>query len=438
MNGLFEPYREHDACGVGFVAHLDGRPRHDVITMSLTAMERMAHRGGGQGKNGDGAGILLPLPREFFLRQWPVLRKHPTLWAVAQIFLPRDEMSSSFCLRRFRETFASCGLSVEDEREVPVFPDVLDSKAYETLPSLRQLLILPSSTASDTEELADSEGLETRLFLARHIAENNIQRELKEKGLDPRSFYVASCSCRSIVYKGMLPGARLGEFYADFMEPDCSAAFAVFHERFSTNTLPSWPLAQPFRMAAHNGEINTLSGNRTHMGIRETRLSSAKLNPLLQEALPVISPLTSDSGALDNVLELLVRAGYSLTHALMMMIPEPFGSTFVMGDNKRAVYEYHSALMEPWDGPTCLVFTDGWSKVGAMLDRNGLRPCRWSMDRNGLVVLGSESGIVDIPEDAVVQHGQLRPRCMILADMARHRLASDAEIKGQVVRSQPW
>ena len=438
MNGLFEPYREHDACGVGFVAHLDGISRHDVITMSLTAMARMAHRGGGQGKNGDGAGILLPLPREFFLRQWPVLKKHPSLWAVAQLFLPRDERATSFCLRRFREIFASCGLLVEDEREVPVFPEVLDSRAYETLPDLRQLLIVPSSVASDAEDLSDPDGLETRLFLARHIAENSIQGELKERGQDPRTFYVASCSCRSIVYKGMLPGARLGEFYADLIEPDCAASFAVFHERFSTNTLPSWPLAQPFRMAAHNGEINTLSGNRTRMGIREAVLSSARLGPLLKEALPIISPYTSDSGSLDNVLELLVRAGYGLTHALMMMIPEPFGSTFVMGDNKRAFYEYHSALMEPWDGPTCLVFTDGWSKVGAMLDRNGLRPCRWSMDRNGLVVLGSESGIVDIPEDAVVQHGQLRPRCMILADMARHRLASDAEIKGQVVRSQPW
>ncbi len=438
MNGLFETHREHDACGVGFAAHLDGIPRHDVIAMSLTAMSRMAHRGGGHGKSGDGAGILFPLPHDFFLRQWPVLKKHPTIWAVAQLFLPRDEMLSSFCQRRFREIFASCGLFVEDEREVPVYPDVLDSKAHETLPGLRQLLIVPNSAAVDAAELADPEGMETRLFLARRIAENSIQIELEKKGQDPRSFYVASCSCRSIVYKGMLPGSRLGEFYADLMEPDCSAPFVVFHERFSTNTMPSWPLAQPFRMAAHNGEINTLSGNKARMSIREAVLSSPKLGPLLKEALPVISPFTSDSGALDNLLELLVRAGYSLSHALMMMIPEPFGSTFVMGDNKRAFYEYHSALMEPWDGPTCLVFTDGWSRVGAMLDRNGLRPCRWSINRNGLVVLGSESGIVDLPENSIVQHGQLRPRRMILADTLRHHLASDAEIKGQVVRSQPW
>ena len=438
MNGLFDPRREHDACGVGFVAYLDGQSRHDVMHMALGAMTRMAHRGGGDGRNGDGAGILFPLPRDFFLRQWPALSVCAAPWAVAQLFLPRDAALRALCLQRFREIFTACGLRVEDERDVPVREDVLAPAARQTMPGFLQLLVLPDTSSPEAAELHDPEALERRLFLARHMAENLIWKELRRQGQDTRLFYVASCSCRSIVYKGMLPGSRLGEFYTDLTDEDCAAPFAVFHERFSTNTLPSWPLAQPFRLAAHNGEINTLRGNAAHMGVREAVLASPLLGAHLKDALPVINPDTSDSGTLDNVLELLVRAGYTLPHALMMMVPEPFGPTFVMGDNKRAFYEYHSSLMEPWDGPTCLVFTDGWRRVGAMLDRNGLRPCRWSVSRDGLMVLGSESGLVDVPEEDIIQRGQLQPRRMILADVEHHRIAPDAEIKGQVIRSQPW
>lgn len=438
MNGLFDPRREHDACGVGFVAYLDGQSRHHVLDMALDAMTRMAHRGGGDGRNGDGAGLLFPLPQDFFLRQWPALSVCAAPWAVAQLFLPRDAALRALCLQCFHEIFNACGLRVEDEREVPVREDVLADAARQTMPAFLQLLVLPDTGTPDAAELHDPEALERRLFLARHMAENRIWKELEAQGQDSRLFYVASCSCRSIVYKGMLPGSRLGEFYTDLTDEDCAAPFAVFHERFSTNTLPSWPLAQPFRLAAHNGEINTLRGNTAHMGVREAVLSSTLLGARLRDALPVINPGTSDSGTLDNVLELLVRAGYSLPHALMMMIPEPFGPTFVMGDNKRAFYEYHSSLMEPWDGPTCLVFTDGWRRVGALLDRNGLRPCRWSVSRDGLVVLGSESGLVDVAEEDVIQRGQLQPRRMILADVEHHRIAPDAEIKGQVIRSQPW
>ena len=434
MNGLFNPYEEHDACGVGFVAHLDGISRRQVITMSLEAMARMAHRGGGNGKSGDGAGLLFPLPHDFFRRQWHIAADAP--FAVAQLFLPRSDKLKDLCLQKLREIFASCALLVADGRSVPVDASILDERAANTLPVMEQLLILPKRELPSGEEGGDA--FERLLFLARHLTENALSRLLTEEGAHPRDFHFASCSCRSIVYKGMLAGSRLGEFYADLREPDCAAPFAVFHERFSTNTLPAWPLAQPFRMSAHNGEINTLRGNVARMRVREAVLGSDLLGEKLREALPVVSPFTSDSGSLDNVLELLVRGGRDLTHALMMMIPEPFGSTFVMGDNKRAFYEYHSALMEPWDGPTCLVFTDGWRRVGAMLDRNGLRPCRWTMNRDGLLVLGSESGIVDESEERVVQRGQLRPRRMILADIVRHHLAPDAEIKGQVVRSQPW
>ena len=438
MNGLFDPYQEHDACGVGFVAYLDGQSRHDVVSMALSAMARMAHRGGGQGKSGDGAGLLFPLPRDFFLRQWPLLGAHSQCWAVAQLFLPPDSRLRERCLIHMNEHLRRCGLRVEDGRDVPINPDELDRHAQDSMPHMAQLLILPDFARTDSAALADPEEMERRLFLARRYAERAIWSELEQQGNDPRSFYVVSCSCRSIIYKGMLPGSCLGKFYTDLLEADCCAPFAVFHERFSTNILPAWPLAQPFRMVAHNGEINTLRGNVARMNIREAVLASRLLGPELKKALPVINPFTSDSGTLDNVLELLIRSGYDLAHALMMMVPEPFGSTYVMGDNKRAFYEYHSALMEPWDGPSCLVFTDGWRRVGAMLDRNGLRPCRWSVSRNGLVVLGSESGIVRVPEKDIIQYGQLRPRRMIMADVERHHLAPDAEIKGQVIRSRPW
>lgn len=298
MNGLFDPRREHDACGVGFVAYLDGQSRHDVMHMALGAMTRMAHRGGGDGRNGDGAGILFPLPRDFFLRQWPALSVCAAPWAVAQLFLPRDAALRALCLQRFREIFTTCGLRVEDERDVPVREDVLAPAARQTMPGFLQLLVLPDTSSPEAAELHDPEALERRLFLARHMAENLIWKELRRQGQDTRLFYVASCSCRSIVYKGMLPGSRLGEFYTDLTDEDCAAPFAVFHERFSTNTLPSWPLAQPFRLAAHNGEINTLRGNAAHMGVREAVLASPLLGAHLKDALPVINPDTSDSGTL--------------------------------------------------------------------------------------------------------------------------------------------
>ena len=438
MNGLFDPRREHDACGVGFVARLDGQPRHEVVATALTAMARMAHRGGGDGKSGDGAGMLFPLPGAFFLRQWPALAACGTPWGVAQLFLPQDEALAARCLSRFSAAFAACGLHVEDGRDVPVHPEALAQAALDTMPVMRQLLVLPDASAAGEAGAHDDEWMERRLFIARHAAENAVWADLRAAALDPRLFYISSCSCRSIVYKGMLPGARLAEFYEDLNDPDCAAPFAVFHERFSTNTMPSWPLAQPFRVVAHNGEINTLRGNVARMQARQAVLSSRLLGERLADALPVITDFTSDSGTLDNVLELLVRGGYSLPHALMAMIPEPFGAAFVMGDNKRAFYEYHAALMEPWDGPTALVFTDGRRRVGAMLDRNGLRPCRYSVSRDGLVVLGSESGIADASEEGIIQRGQLRPRRMIMADVERHHLAPDAELKGQVIRAQPY
>ena len=435
MKGLFDARREHDACGVGFVARLDGQARHEVMQSALTAMARMAHRGGGDGKSGDGAGMLFPLPKAFFIRQWPQLAQCESLWAVGQLFLPQSAPLRQQVLQSLHQSLSAFGLVVADGRDVPVNAGVLAQPALETMPNMQQMLILP---APDSPAAHDAEAFERLLFLARRTAENTIWAALKQRGVDPRSFYVVSLSCRSIIYKGMLPGGSLGELYNDVLEPDCAAPFAVFHERFSTNTMPAWPLAQPFRLVAHNGEINTLHGNIAHMQARESLLHSDLLGKDFKAALPIITDFISDSGMFDNVLELLVRGGKSLIHALMMMVPEPFGSAFVMGDNKRAFYEFHASLIEPWDGPTALVFTDGYRRVGALLDRNGLRPCRYSVSRDGLVVLGSESGIADLPEEDIIQRGQLRPRRMIMADVQRHHLAPDAELKGQVIRAHPY
>ncbi len=426
MSPLYNPRREHDACGVGFIAHLDGIARHSIIEMALTAMGRMEHRGA----SGDGAGMLFPIPVDFFRSQWHTLPRKQ--WAVGQLFLPRDPELGKNALRRLEETLSALGLAIADGRDVPAHPDLLDPQAQASMPAMQQILVLPQ------KPLADDETFERLLFLARRLTEKAVWAELEGGGLDRRLFSIPSLSCRSIVYKALVPGAQLSAFYPDLDTPECAAPFAVFHERFSTNTLPAWPLVQPFHLIAHNGEINTIHGNIARMRAREPRLESSLFGPRLAEILPIINEDSSDSGIFDSVLELLVRGGWPLLHALMAMIPEPFGPEYVMGDNKRAFYEYHAALMEPWDGPTAMVFTDGKRRVGALLDRNGLRPCRYSVTQDGLVVLGSETGIADIPEEKIIRHGQLAPRRMIVADMERHRLAPDAEIKGRYVREFPY
>lgn len=459
-NAMYDPLREHDACGVGFVARLDGVPSRQVVMEALQAMGRLAHRGGHvEGDDsGDGAGILLPLPRAFFLRRWPTLGQEDTDWAVGQLFLPQDASLRASLLSVAARCLSVYGFSLADGRDVPVRPDVLGRRVLETMPFMVQILVRSEAPCHDAVLL------ERRLYVARRCMEKALSERLLHDGHDPRQAYVVSLSCRSIVYKGMLPGVRLADLYPDLREPDFSAPFTVFHERFSTNTLPSWRLAQPFRHIAHNGEINTLKGNIARMKAREPLLSSPLLRHILLERrqgdgmfsavptgmtglsaeapladlLPVVDENGSDSAVFDNVLELLVKSGYSLPHALMMMVPEPFGPAFVMGDNKRAFYEYHAALMEPWDGPTAMVFTDGYRRVGALLDRNGLRPCRYSTTRDGLVVLASETGVADIAPENLLQRGQLRPRRMMMVDVERHRIAPDAELKGQVIRAHPY
>lgn len=443
---LTHPNRERDACGVGFVARLDGRPAHRIVEDALSAMTSLAHRGGlvsGRGE-GDGAGLLLPLPLDFLSRFWTL----PPAFGVGQLFLPPDAAAGKRALALVEENLAARGLELADGRDVPVRPDALGPHARSQMPRLVQILVLPRAgtpaTFRDASALPavvspldeSGEELERRLYLARKGMER-AARELPEA----EDFYVASLSSRSVVYKAMLTGGKLADFYPDLADPRFSAPFAVFHERFSTNTMPRWRLAQPFRMLAHNGEINTLQSNLTHMKIREAALSS----PLFDDpgdVRPVIEEDGSDSSALDNVLELLTRGGRPLPHSLMMLLPEPFGRAFVMGDNKRAFYDWHAAMMEAWDGPSTLVFTDGFRRVGAMLDRNALRPGRYSLSREGLLVFASESGVSlargETDSAPGAQRRQLGARRMFMADLAQHRLLGDAELKGQVVREHPY
>ncbi len=443
MKSLYDPSDERDACGVGFVARLSGVPSHQVIADALTAMARLAHRGGhGQGENsGDGAGLLMPLPKAFFKRKWSALQgaNDEIPFAVGQIFMPQDVSTHTPIGKIIRECLQQSKLVLEDERDVPIDTEILVDSARATMPHMLQILVRPTKELVKlAPEKACGDGFERTLYLARRRMEKAVQEWLFAQNMDINNFYVVSLSARSIIYKGMLPGSCLGDLYQDLVDTTFTAPFAIFHERFSTNTLPSWRLAQPFRNIAHNGEINTIRCNASRMLRRQPQMSSKLFGDELQDLFPIIDTTASDSARLDNALELLVRCGYSMEHALMMLIPEPFGPTFVMGDNKRAFYEYHAALMDPWDGPTALVFTDGHSRVGAMLDRNGLRPCRSTISQDGMVVLASESGVMDVEPERIVQRQQLRPRRMLMLDVNSGRLISDAEIKGSVVREKPY
>lgn len=434
---LFNLHEEHDACGVGFVARLDGRPEHQVVAGALRALSRLAHRGsrGSDGVSGDGAGILLPLPRIFFKRVFTELNAalaellEKNIWGVGQFFWgPGDHHLRAEKL--IESSLRAEGLRPVIWRDVPMYPECLGPNAKAAMPRIRQLLVIPNAT-----EALNETHFERKLYIARKKIERAANTCFQE---NPDALYTVSLSGKSIVYKGMIAGGSLADFYRDLRAPDFKAAFTIFHERYSTNTCPAWRLAQPFHYLAHNGEINTLRGNLTRMKVREPLLSSPFFGDRLNELLPVLDERESDSANLDRALEFIVQGGRSLPHAMMMLIPEPFGDKFIMGDDKRAFYRYHAAFMEPWDGPSAVVFTDGATTIGAMLDRNGLRPCRYTVTRDGLVILASEAGVLDIPPERILKCGRLQPRKMFMVDLARHRIVSDAEIKNKVVHAQPY
>ena len=430
--GLYDPQWEHDSCGIGAVVNISGQREHRIVEYAKQVLLNLQHRGasGADETTGDGAGILLQLPHRFFAeeaKRRKIALPAPGQYAVGMLFLPREEKLRQWCESLLGQTIREGGFEVLGWRDVPTCNRRLGQIARSAEPVIRQLWI-------DGQGLAEEEW-ERRLFLVRKRAERRIWRELGAQAED--SFYVVSMSCRTITYKGMFLAWQLFDYYPDLADPRMETALAIVHQRYSTNTFPCWRLAQPFRMIAHNGEINTLRGNINRIRSYEKIMSSPLLGERLEEIFPIIDPGGSDSSAFDNTLELLVRAGRSVPHALMMMVPEPFGERYHMSTDRRAFYEYHAAIMEPWDGPAAILFTDG-RLVGGTLDRNGLRPCRYVVTQDGLAVLASEVGVIEFPPEQIRQKGRLQPGRMFLVDTQQGRILRDNEIKSAIIRQKPY
>jgi len=417
--GLYDPRHEHDACGVAFVATLTGVASHEIVQQGITALRNLDHRGaaGAEVNTGDGAGLLIQVPDAFLRAVAGFDLPAPGSYAVGTAFLPGDADDVTKARTRIEDLAAEEGLSVLGWREVPVEPAGLGQMALDVMPAFRQLFV-----AGDGLRGMD---LERRAFRLRKRAERETE------------VYFASLSSRTLVYKGMLTTDQLDRFFPDLLDERMASALAVVHSRFSTNTFPSWPLAHPFRFIAHNGEINTVMGNRNWMRAREALLASDLIPGDLEQLYPICTPGASDSASFDEVLELLHLGGRSLPHAVLMMIPEAWENHATMDPQRRAFYEFHSTLMEPWDGPACVVFTDG-TQIGAVLDRNGLRPGRFWVTDDGLVVLASEVGVLDIDPARVVRKGRLQPGRMFLVDTEQHRIVEDDEIKAELAAEHPY
>jgi len=428
---LHDPEYERDSCGVGFVARLDAEPRHSVVEDAARILINLEHRGavGGDKATGDGAGLLIQMPDAFLREECAaagLALPAPGEYAAGMVFLPVDPDLAKECAGAFERAARAEGCEVIGWRPVPVNPGPLGEFALATRPQVRQVFLRRGAVAPGA--------LERKLYVIRRLAEKEVSAWRADgAGL----FYVASLSARTMVYKGMLVGSQFAEFYSDLSDPRFASAFALIHQRYSTNTSPSWSLAQPLRMVCHNGEINTLRGNVSRMQAREPLLGSDLFGSDIEKVKPVIVDGGSDSAMFDNALELLVRGGRSLPHAVMMMVPEAWGTKFVLGEDRRAFYEYHAAIMEPWDGPAALAFTDG-RYVGATLDRNGLRPARYTITRDGLVVLASETGVLDIAGGRILERGRLQPGRMLLVDLEQHRVIPDKETKTAVSLRQPY
>ena len=429
--GLYDPQWEHDACGIGAVVNISGRRDHAIVEHGKQILLNLMHRGaaGADESTGDGAGILLQLPHGFFRAVTETLAfqlPDPKRYGVAMLFLPQDEALRRRCEQIFTELVEDDGLRVLGWRDVPSKNDCLGNLARSTEPVMRQAFV-------DGQGRED-EDLERRLYVVRKRIERRVAETLGEAA---QEFYVPSMSCRTIVYKGMFLAPQLFDYYPDLADERVRTALAIVHQRYSTNTFPSWRLAQPFRMIAHNGEINTLRGNANRLQGKEKAMAAPQLTDNMSELFPILQPGGSDSACFDNAMELLVRAGRSAPHALMMMIPEAFGPRYYISTDKRAFYEYHAAIMEPWDGPAAMVFTDG-RLVGGTLDRNGLRPCRYVVTTDGLLVLASEAGVIEFPPERIQRKGRLQPGRMFLVDTEEGRIVGDNEIKGKISRQKPY
>jgi glutamate synthase domain-containing protein 2/glutamate synthase domain-containing protein 1/glutamate synthase domain-containing protein 3 len=426
--GLYDPRYEHDACGVGMVARLDNQPTHEVIARALTALENLEHRGasGADPLTGDGAGILMQMPDELLRGAVDFELPPPGRYGVLMCFLPTHPTARERIQAVLEATTADEGQRVLGWRDVPVRPEHTGATAAACRPEIRQLLV-------GCDEGISQDAFERKLYVIRRVCEQAVAAS-EDAG---KGFYVASSSSRTLNYKGMLISYQLGAFYPDLRDERCKSALALVHSRFSTNTFPSWELAHPYRVICHNGEINTVMGNVNWMRARESELSSELLGADLAKILPVVTQGNSDSATFDNVLELLMLAGRSLPHAVMMMIPEAYRHRTDLPEELKAFYAFHACLMEPWDGPASVAFTDG-RVVGATLDRNGLRPGRWMITSDGYVVLGSESGLLDVPADRIERLGRLQPGKLFLVDLERGRVIDDGEVKREISTRKPY
>ncbi|WP_040465073.1 glutamate synthase large subunit [Erythrobacter sp. NAP1] len=435
--GLYDPRNEHDACGVGMVAHIKGERSHSIVEQSLEILEKLDHRGavGADPLLGDGAGLLMQIPHAL-IQRWADEHGHelpePGDYAVAMSFMPKDEVARGFVADRFEKLLAKEGQRLIGWRDVPTTLDGLGDAVIASMPVIQQAIIAKGDSTPDQD------AFERKLLAIRKQTLNPLAKLAEKHGLPGLTeTYMPSVSTRTIVYKGLLLATQVQSFYDDLRDPECVSAFGLVHQRFSTNTFPSWRLAHPFRFIAHNGEINTVRGNVNWMNARRRTMESDLLGPDLDKMWPLIPHGQSDTACLDNALELLIAGGYSLAHAMMMLIPEAWNKHELMAPELRAFYEYHAALMEPWDGPAAVCFTDG-RQIGATLDRNGLRPARFCVTKDDIVCLASESGVLPFAEEDIVRKWRLQPGKMLLIDLEQGRIIEDDELKAELAGAEPY
>ncbi|MFG1215183.1 glutamate synthase large subunit [Xanthobacter flavus] len=431
--GLFDPAHERDACGVGFIADIKGRKSHRIVQDGINILLNLEHRGavGADPRAGDGAGMLVQIPHKFFAKEAArlgITLPEPGEYAVGHIFMPRDAEGEAIVRAAYERVVAEEGFVLIGWRDVPTDNSSLGVSVLPTEPKHVQIFI------GRGEFAGDEDGFERRLFVLRKVISNTVYG-----AKDPRTagYYPVSLSCRTLVYKGMFLADQLGAYYPDLHDPDFESALALVHQRFSTNTFPAWPLAHPYRMVAHNGEINTLRGNVNWMAARQASVDSELFGADISKLWPISYEGQSDTACFDNALEFLVQGGYSLPHAAMMLVPEAWAGNPLMDEERRAFYEYHASLMEPWDGPAAIVATDG-RQIVATLDRNGLRPARYMVTSDDTIVLASEMGVLTLPEEKIVTKWRLQPGKMLLVDLEEGRLVPDEEIKTELARANPY
>ena len=431
--GLFDPALERDACGVGFIANLKGKASHQIVADALQILENLEHRGavGADPLSGDGAGILIQIPHEFLAAETVKLGftlPKPGRYAVGHVFMPADDRLRAHCERVWQRCLKQEGLTLLGWRSVPVDHSCLSEMVRGVEPVHRQVFI------GCPDKITSQDDFERSLYLVRKVVSNAIHDAYKGRDI---GHYTVSLSTRTVVYKGMFLSYQVKAYYKDLSDPRLSSALALVHQRFSTNTFPSWKLAHPYRMVAHNGEINTLRGNVNWMAARQASVSSPLFGNDISKLWPISYEGQSDTACFDNALEFLTMGGYSLAHAAMMLIPEAWAGNPTMDSKRRAFYEYHACLMEPWDGPAAMAFTDG-RQIGATLDRNGLRPARYLVTKDDVVIMSSESGVLPVAEENIVRKWRLQPGKMLLIDLEKGRIISDDELKADIASSLPY